>query len=83
MPSGLLGGKILNASGPVDPSFYVFHADGIALTSTPVAGVGVGVWRPTGERTADRSVWYVDLDPDPNHLERGAVTAGQARQVKR
>ena len=70
-----------NASGPVDPSFYVFHADGTALTSTPVAGVGVGVWRPTGERTADRSVWYVDLDPDPNHLEHGEATGSTSVTV--
>jgi hypothetical protein len=70
-----------NASGPVDPSFYVFHADGIALTSTPVAGVGVGVWRPTGERTADRSVSYVDLDPDPNHLEHGEATGSTSVTV--
>jgi hypothetical protein len=70
-----------NSSDPADPSFYVFHADGTALTSTAVAGVGVGVWRPTGERTADRSVWYVDLDPDPNHLERGAATGSTSVTV--
>jgi hypothetical protein len=70
-----------NSSEPAEPSYYVFHADGTALTSTAVAGVGVGVWRPTGERTADRSVWYVDLDPDPNHLERGAATGSTSVTV--
>jgi hypothetical protein len=64
-----------------DPSYYVFHADGTALTSTAVAGVGVGVWRPTGERTADRSVWYVDLDPDPNYLEHGEATGSTSVTV--
>src|SRR5829696_1215592 len=66
---------------PAEPSYYVFHADGTALTSTAVAGVGVGVWRPTGERTADRSVWYVDLDPNPNHLEPGAATGSTSVTV--
>ena len=70
-----------NSSEPAEPSYYVFHADGTALTSTAVAGVGVGVWRPTGEHTADRSVWYVDLDPDPNHLERGAATGSTSVTV--
>ena len=70
-----------NSSDPADPSFYVFHADGTALTSTAVAGVGVGVWRPTGERTADRSVSYVDLDPDPNHLEHGEATGSTSVTV--
>ena len=70
-----------NSSEPAEPSYYVFQADGTALTSTAVAGVGVGVWRPTGERTADRSVWYVDLDPDPNHLERGAATGSTSVTV--
>ena len=70
-----------NSSEPAEPSYYVFHADGTALTSTAVAGVGVGVWRPTGERTADRSVWYVDLDPDPNHLEPGAATGSTSVTV--
>jgi hypothetical protein len=70
-----------NSSEPAEPAYYVFHADGTALASTAVAGVGVGVWRPTGERTADRSVWYVDLDPDPNHLERGAATGSTSVTV--
>jgi hypothetical protein len=70
-----------NSSEPAEPSYYVFHADGTALTSTAVAGVGVGVWRPTGERTADRSVWYVDLDPDPNYLEHGEATGSTSVTV--
>jgi hypothetical protein len=70
-----------NSSEPADPSYYVFHADGTALTSTAVAGVGVGVWRPTGGRTADRSVSYVDLDPDPNHLEHGEATGSTSVTV--
>ena len=70
-----------NSSEPAEPAYYVFHADGTALTSTAVAGVGVGVWRPTGERTADRSVSYVDLDPDPNHLEHGEATGSTSVTV--
>ena len=39
--------------GPAVTGVVVFHADGTMVATSPYRGVRVGIWRPTGERTAE------------------------------
>ena len=42
-------------------SYGLFHADG-TYTETTIIGVGIGVWRPTGARTAELTITFLDVD---------------------
>jgi acetyl esterase/lipase len=65
-----------------DPPVYVlFHADGTWLVANPYYGDGVGPWHPTGARAADATVVFQDLNPDPNQVVPGTLTASLAIAV--
>lgn len=55
-------------------TYAIFHADGTYLEVGPLNGVGIGVWRPTGERSAEVSYVFHDIDPNPNAYAPGTVT---------
>jgi hypothetical protein len=54
-------------NNPDDPNasvtYAIFHDDGTYTEYDPALGVGIGVWRPTGERTADLTIVFQDIDP--------------------
>jgi hypothetical protein len=65
-----------------DPPLYLlFHADGTWILANPYFGDGVGAWRPTGDRTADGTVVFQDLSPDPYQIAPGTLTASMAFEV--
>ena len=55
------------SNNPGDPmasfTYAIFHDDGTYTEYDPNIGVGIGVWRPTGERTADLTIVFQDIDP--------------------
>jgi hypothetical protein len=71
-----------DAPGPgVESAYVVFHADGTYVEVDPNIGVGVGVWRATGERSADLTYVFQDIDPDPVATAPGTVTVRQSVEV--
>jgi hypothetical protein len=71
-----------DAPGPgVDTAYVVFHADGTYLEVDPNIGVGLGVWQATGERTADLTYVFQDIDPEPATTAAGTVTVRQSVTV--
>jgi len=71
------GWKLVNGSftGTEDtfPSVAIFHADGTYMEVLPWGAVLVGVWAPTGERTADLTFLLNDL------LEGDTLVQGEGR----
>ena len=59
----------------------MFHADGTYLEVDPNIGVGVGVWRATGERSAELTYVFQDIDPEPATTAPGTVTVRQSVEV--
>ena len=63
------------SNNPNDPdasfTYAIFHDDGTYTEYDPAIGVGIGVWRPTGERSADVTIVFQDIDPDPKVFEPG------------
>jgi hypothetical protein len=64
---------------PPDPAFEVFHADGTYTTwSGWDLGAALGIWRPTGARTAEVLYIWVDTSPFPTgqdqRSQRGTAT---------
>jgi hypothetical protein len=59
-------------SDPVQYTYAIFHDDG---TYQEVSGhdMGIGVWQPTGERTAEIGYIYQDIDPFSDDFEPGTV----------
>jgi hypothetical protein len=71
-----------DAPGPgVATAYAVFHADGTYLEVDPNIGVGVGVWRATGERSAELTYVFQDIDPEPATTAPGTVTVRQSVEV--
>jgi hypothetical protein len=71
-----------DAPGPgVETAYAVFHADGTYLEVDPNIGVGVGVWRVTGERSAELTYVFQDIDPEPAMTAPGTVTVRQSVDV--
>jgi hypothetical protein len=71
-----------DAPGPgVETAYAVFHADGTYLEVDPNIGVGVGVWRATGERSAELTYVFQDIDPEPATTAPGTVTVRQSVEV--
>lgn len=65
-------------SNPGDPdwTFEIFHADGTFLTWGGLqVGTGLGIWRPTGERTAELLLVWRDTDPFPGGTEGPGTAA--------
>jgi hypothetical protein len=81
VPNGLAGHPVVGAwawdTDADDPanalSYGAFHADGTYVEVHPLVGVGVGVWRPTGERTADLTIVFQDVDPTPAGFAPGTL----------
>jgi hypothetical protein len=72
-----------DAPGPgVATAYAVFHADGTYLEVDPDIGVGVGVWRATGERSAELTYVFQDIDPEPATTAPGTVTVRQSVVVE-
>ncbi len=55
-------------------NFAIFHPSGAYTEWQPVAGEAVGLWRPTGERTADLLFVFTDANPAIDVYEPGIVT---------
>ncbi len=58
--------------GPAATGFLIFHADGTVVAASHYRGVALGIWRPTGERTAE--LMLIELLPigmDPNLTPEG------------
>ena len=71
-----------DAPGPgVNTAYAIYHADGAYLEVDPNIGTGVGVWRATGERSAELTAVYQDIDPDPNAAAPGTVTVRKSVNV--
>jgi hypothetical protein len=71
-----------DAPGPgVETAYVVFHTDGTYLEVDPNIGVGVGVWRATGERSAELTYVFQDIDPEPATIAAGTVTVRQSVEV--
>ncbi len=51
-----------------------FHADGTVTESHPIGGTGIGIWRPTGERTYDQVVKFQNVSDRPGTFVPGTVT---------
>jgi hypothetical protein len=62
-------------------SYAAFHADGTYVEVHPLVGVGVGAWRPTGERTADLTIVFQDVDPTPAGVAPGTLIIRVAVEV--
>ena len=60
--------------GPEPASFAIFHADGTYSEWQPVGGASIGVWRMTGERTADLVFVFPDIDPSLEGFAPGTAT---------
>ncbi len=56
-------------------SYAVFHADGTFVDANPFLTTGVGVWRATGERTADLVIYYQDAGTDAGGNRLNVVVA--------
>jgi hypothetical protein len=52
--------------GTIIVSYAVFHADGTYTEAYSYGVPLIGLWKPTGERTADLLNLAADVDPDPN-----------------
>ncbi len=63
------------------PSSAIFHADGTYLEHHPTVGLGIGVWEPTGERTADLTIIFADLVPTEDGFTQAATTVRAAVEV--
>jgi hypothetical protein len=59
------------AGMPASFTYAIFHDDGTYTEYDPTLGIGIGVWRPTGERTADLTVVFQDVNGDPAGFEPG------------
>jgi hypothetical protein len=71
-----------DAPGPgVATAYAVFHADGTYLEVDPNIGVGVGVWQASGERSAELTYVFQDIDPGPATTAPGTVTVRQSVAV--
>jgi hypothetical protein len=60
---------------PGVPTRVVFHADGTYVEADPLQGAGVGMWRPTGERSAEVVVEWPNRN-EPGRLEEDAGALG-------
>jgi hypothetical protein len=47
-------------------TYAAFHPDGTYVESFGADGADIGVWKPTGPRTADLTLYSADGDPDPD-----------------
>jgi hypothetical protein len=69
---GLVGSLWLEQADGAFDSYVTLHPDGtlVRATAQPRHPVGIGVWRPTGERSLTGVIAYPDADP-VNHTRPG------------
>ncbi len=78
-PSAMTSHPIVGAWSFVDPlvpdnkNYGAFHADGAFTGISPYGGAGIGVWRPTGERSLELTIIFFDLDPNPSVFAMGTA----------
>ncbi len=60
---------------PGVPTRVVFHADGTYVEIDPLQGTGIGMWRPTGQRSAEVIVEWPNRNA-PGRLEEDAGATG-------
>ena len=51
-----------------------FHADGTVTDSHPLAGTGIGIWRPTGERSGEQVIKFQNISETPGTFVPGTST---------
>lgn len=75
--------RLLNEPGTPEEnvSYAIFHAAGTYTEAHPYGGTGIGAWTPTGERSADLTIYFQNISQDPNVFEPGVVTVWQAIEV--
>jgi len=66
---------------PDNKNYGVFHADGTFTGISPYGGTGIGVWRPTGERSLELTIIFFDLDPNPSVFAMGTAVNTNAFTV--
>jgi hypothetical protein len=62
-------------------SYGILHPDGTYIELHPLVGAGVGVWLPSGERTADLTIFFQDIDPTPDGVAPGTLIIRVAIEV--
>ena len=73
--TGAIGSLWLEPGEDGPDSYVTLHPDGtvVRITIAPRHPVGIGVWRPTGERSLSAVIAYPDADL-VNHLRPGVTT---------
>jgi hypothetical protein len=61
-------------TNPANVSVGAFHADGTYVVVFGDIGTGIGVWRATGDRTAEATSIKLDTNPDRNVSDPGTIT---------
>ena len=62
-------------------SYAVFHPDGTYVEASNFAGVAIGVWAATGERSAALTEVFQDIDPSVDGFAPGTGTVWVAVEV--
>ena len=55
----------------------MFHADGTYIEIGTDGQIDIGLWKPTGERTAAVTFFFADVEPDPDVVVRGVGENGR------
>ena len=72
---GLWCWDLAHMTPPGAHSYAIFHADGTYVETNPFLNTGVGLWRATGERTADLLIYYYDAGTDAGGNRLNVVIA--------
>ena len=72
---GLWCWDLAHMNPPGARSYAIFHADGTFVDANPFLNTGVGLWRPTGPRTADLLIYYHDAGTDAGGTRLNLVVA--------
>lgn len=72
---GMWSWDLAHMTPPGARSYALFHADGTFVDANPFLGTGVGLWRSTGERTADLLIYYHDAGTDAGGSRLNTVVA--------
>lgn len=78
---GLWSWDLAHMTPPGARSYAIFHADGTFVDANPFLGTGVGLWRATGERTADLLIYYYDAGTDAGGNRLNVVIAKGPMEV--
>ena len=73
---------VSNPAKPPD-AYAIFHADGTYIETGLFAGVVIGAWRATGERSVDVTMSFQDVDVSVAGVTPGMGTLWLAAEVDR